>query len=139
VLSEHPFDAADTAASLAHLPDWTKLRVPYAESFEYTLRFIGGYLRAHPDADIVMVLIGDHQPAASVTGPAARWDVPVHVIASRPALIGALLDQGFVRGVELAPQQSAIAPMHELTGLLLRAFDSAGGAPAYGSGAGYGR
>ena len=45
---------------------------------------IGGYLRLRPDRDFVMILIGDHQPAAAVSGKDAPWTVPVHVIASRP-------------------------------------------------------
>ncbi len=134
VLTAHPFDDADTAASLAQSPDWMSLGVPYAESFAYTLRIVGGYLRTHPDADIVLVLVGDHQPPSGVTGPGARWDVPVHVIASRSAVVAALLDAGFVAGVELAPQQPAVGSMGDLTGLLLQAFSSAGSTPAYGSG-----
>ena len=134
VLTKHPFDDAATAASLAQAADWMNLGVPYAESFAYTLRYLSGYLRAHPHADIVLVLLGDHQPAASVTGPDARWDVPVHVITSRGDIIAALLDAGFVSGVELAPHQRAVGSMRDLTGLLLRAFDAAGATPAYGSG-----
>jgi hypothetical protein len=134
VLTAHPFDDADTAASLAQPPDWTSLGVPYAQGFAYTLRYLGGYLRAHPHADIVLVLLGDHQPAAGVTGPGARWDVPVHVITSRPDIVTALLDSGFSAGVELAPRQRAVGSMRDLTGVLLKAFSSAGGTPAYGSG-----
>jgi hypothetical protein len=55
----------------------------------------------------VLVLLGDHQPAASVTGPDARWDVPVHVITSRGDIIAALLDEGFVSGVELRARTNA--------------------------------
>jgi hypothetical protein len=133
VLGPHPFDAEDTAASLAQVQDWYNLGAPYGESFAYTLRFVGGYLREHPDSDIVLVLVGDHQPPAGVTGPGARWDVPVHVIASRGDLIASFLDAGFVAGVELAPQLPAIASMRDLTELLLRNFSS-GSAPSYGSG-----
>jgi hypothetical protein len=134
VLGPHPFDDADTAASIAQPSDWTSLGGPYAESFTYTLRFVGGYLRARPSADIVLVLVGDHQPATSVTGPGARWDVPVHVIASRSDVVAALLDERFVPGVELAPRAAAVGSMRDLTELLLRAFSSADSTPAYGSG-----
>jgi len=134
VVSAHPFDDAETAASIAQSPDWTSLGTPYAQSFAYTLRYLAGYLRAHPGADIVLVLLGDHQPAAGVTGPGARWDVPVHVITSRGEIIAALLDEGFVSGVELAPQQRAVGSMRDLTGVLLRSFSSGGSTPAYGSG-----
>jgi hypothetical protein len=134
VLGSHPFDDGETAASIAQPQDWTHLSAPYAESFAYTLRFVAGYLQAHPGADIVLVLVGDHQPPAGVTGPGARWDVPVHVIASRSDVLRAFLDAGFVAGVELAPQAPAVGSMTDLTGLLLRGFSSGGGTSAYGSG-----
>jgi hypothetical protein len=134
VLTDHPFDDAETAASVAKGPDWYNLGMPYAESFAYTLRYLGGYLRARPGADLVLVLVGDHQPAAGVTGPGARWDVPVHVITSRRDVVSSLLDAGFVTGVDLGANRPAIASMRDFTGLLLAAFDSSGGTPAYGSG-----
>jgi hypothetical protein len=126
VLGAHPFDDAAAAASIAQSPDWTSLGVPYAESFVYTLQYLGGYLRARPDADFVLVLVGDHQPAASVTGVGARWDVPVHVITSRGAVTRALRDAGFVEGLDLMPMSRRVGGMADLTTLLLRAFDSHG-------------
>jgi len=126
VLGPHPFDDAAAAASIAQSPDWTSLGVPYAESFVYTLEYLGGYLRARPDADFVLVLIGDHQPAASVTGVGARWDVPVHVITSRDAVTRALREAGFVAGLDLTPMSRRVGGMADLTTLLLRAFDSRG-------------
>ena len=67
-------------------------------------------------------LIGDHQPAASVAGVGARWDVPVHVITRHADVAEALLAAGFVEGVALAPQQRPIATMPELSALLLTTF-----------------
>jgi hypothetical protein len=124
VLGPHPFDDAAAAASIAQSPDWTSLGGPYAESFVYTLRYLGGYLRARPDSDVVLILLGDHQPAASVTGVGARWDVPVHVITSRGDVTRALRENGFVAGVDLTPMSRRVGGMADLTTLLLRAFDS---------------
>jgi len=123
VLSEHPFDDAAAAASIAQSPDWTSLGVPYAESFVYTLDYLAGYLRARPDADFVLVLVGDHQPAASVTGVGARWDVPVHVITRRAAVTRALRGAGFVAGLDLS-SAARLGTLADLTSVLLGAFDS---------------
>jgi Sulfatase len=124
VVGPHPFDDAAAAASIAQSPDWTSLGVPYGESFAYTLEYLAGYLRARPGSDFVLVLIGDHQPAASVTGVGARWDVPIHVITSRGAVTRALRDAGFVAGTDLTPNGARVGGMADLTTLLLRAFDS---------------
>lgn len=122
VLSRKPYDRAGLASSLAEKPDWSDLRPAYGDSVAYTYRYLAGYLRRHAGRDIVFVLLGDHQPASSVSGEGARWDVPVHVIASRTGVLDSLRRDGFVPG--LTPAGKAIAPMQGLTGMLLRAFSS---------------
>ena len=123
VLTQRPFDDAAVAASIARSPDWMSLGVPYAESFVYTLDYLAGYLRARPDADLVLVLVGDHQPAASVTGVGARWDVPVHVITRRGDVTSALRAAGFVAGLDLT-SAARLGTLADLTSVLLGAFDS---------------
>ena len=119
-----PFDADDVNDSLARTPDWEALGGPYAESFVYTFTYLAGFLRERPAADEILILIGDHQPAASVAGPEARWDVPVHVITPRADIAEDLLAAGFVEGVALAPEQRPVATLSELSALLLRTFDA---------------
>jgi hypothetical protein len=122
VLHPEPYPSADVAASLAEVPDWEALGVPYADSFVYTFTYLAGYLRERATADETLVLIGDHQPAASVAGVGARWDVPVHVVTSRSEIAEALMAAGFVAGVALAPQQRPILTLPELSVLLLETF-----------------
>ncbi len=124
VLGKQPFDAAPLAASLAEKPEWTDMRDAYVGALDYTFRYWAGYLRRRPDADFVLILIGDHQPASSVSGEGARWDVPVHVISKRRDIVDALLRDGFVEG--FTPAQKSIGPMHTLAPMLLADF---GGAP----------
>jgi hypothetical protein len=125
VLKAAPYPADDVAASLGATPDWQALGGPYADSFVYTFTYLAGYLRDRPAADEVLVLIGDHQPAASVAGVGARWDTPVHVVTRRADIAAALVAAGFVEGVALAPQQRPIATMPELSALLLKTFAAA--------------
>ncbi len=67
-----------------------------------------------------MILIGDHQPAAAVSGEGASWDVPMHVIASRRPVLDRLLGYGFRNGLE--PARPSLGPMHTLTPVLIDAF-----------------
>ncbi len=129
VAEAEPYPADDVAASLAPEPDWEALGGPYADSFVYTFTYLSGYLRERPAADEILILIGDHQPAASVAGVGVRWDVPVHVITHRNDIAAALLAAGFVEGVALAPLQRPIATLPELSALLLETF-SRGHAPS---------
>jgi hypothetical protein len=52
----------------------------------------------------------------------ARWDVPVHVIASRPEILDALRVRGFRSG--LTPVRPSLGKMHTLLPTLLDAFSS---------------
>lgn len=122
VLEAEPYSSEDVEASLSAVPDWNALGEPYTDSFVYTFTYLAGYLRDGAARDETLLLIGDHQPAASVAGVGARWDVPVHVITRRTGVAAALLDAGFVEGVALAPQQPPIGTLPELSVLLLETF-----------------
>ena len=104
-------------------PDWLNLGPSYVQALRYAYATAGGYLRLRADRDLVMILVGDHQPPALVSGEGASWDVPVHVIAGRPALLERLRRHRFVDG--LAPGDSSVARMHGLLPLLLDAFGEA--------------
>jgi hypothetical protein len=123
VLSSEPF-SADVEARLAQSPEWTNLQPAYAEALAYTFTYVSGFLRDHADEKLVWIMLGDHQPAASVTGPGARWDVPVHVITDNDRIITALLAAGFAEG--LMPANPVPVPMHELPLLLTDAFAESG-------------
>jgi hypothetical protein len=122
VLKADPYPSEDVETSLAAVPDWEALGGPYADSFVYTFTYLAGYVRARARADETLVLLGDHQPAASVSGVGARWDVPVHVVTSHADVAAALVAAGFVEGVALAPQQRPIVTLPQLSVLLLDAF-----------------
>ena len=139
MLGPHPYDDAAAAEAVKETPEWTNLRAAYADTFAYTFRYLAGYLRARPNADFVLVLLGDHQPAASVSGEGARWDVPVHVVTSRDAIAGALRAAGFREGVDLRPGEASIGNMPMLTTQLLDAFDSHSAASGTGYGSAGGR
>ncbi|MEZ5741720.1 MAG: sulfatase-like hydrolase/transferase [Burkholderiaceae bacterium] len=124
VLGAQPFDDADTARSMADVIDWTDLREPYGRTIQYTFRWLTDYLD-HPEVrGDLLVVIGDHQPASSVSGPGASWDVPVHIVTDNPRVLERLLAQGFTEGVD--PVRHALGTMDRLTHLLLQAFDEPG-------------
>ena len=121
VLSEVPYDADDLDAAWSAWPDWLDLGPSYLTSLDYAFANVGGYLRLRADRDLVMILVGDHQPPALVSGAGAPWDVPVHVIASRPELLDRLVARhGFAEG--LAPRRPTAATMGALLPILLDAF-----------------
>lgn len=72
--------------------DTARIRVQYRRSIEYAIANLVSYALAYGDENLVMLIIGDHQPAPLVTGDTANRDVPVHLIARDPAVIAAIAD-----------------------------------------------
>lgn len=115
----HPYDGPSIVKAYGREMDWVNFTPVYADAIAYDLTTLAGYLRLRADRDLVMVVIGDHQPAAAVSGEHASWDVPVHVIASRTAVLDALRADGFADGLMPARR---LGKMNELTPKLLGAF-----------------
>lgn len=120
LLGPEPFDPDEAARALAARPDLTDLRPSYARATAYELTTFAGYLRRHASDPLVLILLGDHQPPAAVSGPGAPWEVPIHVIARHEHIVDALLARGFREG--LVPRRPAASPMHGLARLLLDAL-----------------
>jgi hypothetical protein len=120
MLTPKPYDPAELDAAYSTYPDWLNLAPSYLAAVSYSYRTLAGYLRQHMDEDFVMILIGDHEPPALVTGPDTPWDVPVHVIAKRRDVLERLVSHGFQPG--LTPHRPSLGKMHTLTPVLLDAF-----------------
>jgi hypothetical protein len=124
LLGQEPYSGRAVEEALARKPDLLNLGPSYVGALNYTYSLLGGYLRMRADRDFVLVVLGDHQPPAAVSGSGAPWDVPVHVIASRGELLDRLKVHGFRPG--LTPVRPTLGGMHGLLPLLLDAFGSAG-------------
>jgi hypothetical protein len=120
VLTDRPFDQAELDRSFDAQADWLNLGPSYVEAMAYTYATLSGYLRQRAGRDFVLILLGDHQPPALVSGEGAPWDVPVHVIASRRDVLDRLVAKGFRRG--LTPSRPDLSRMHALLPTLLDAF-----------------
>lgn len=113
-----------TAEQRAHaLDEPVSLRAPvpaYVQSIAATWQWLGSYLTQRAPAQLLTIVVGDHQAFAGVSGAGASWDVPVHIISADAALLQRFEAQGFTPG--LAPQGAALGGMHGLTGMLLAGF-----------------
>ena len=127
VLSATPFDPAQMAWVAAQKVDWLDMFPGYVGMIDYNYRWLAGYLAQPRVRDAIFILLGDHQPAANVTGEGASWDVPVHIVSARPELLQRFVEQGFKPGIE--PALPRIGAMFDLTRILMDAFDSASSKP----------
>jgi phosphatidylglycerophosphate synthase len=120
MLTAKPYDGPDIVRAYAHEPNWTDFAPGYIDALSYDFAVAGGYLRRHADRDLVMVLVGDHQPPAAVSGEGASWNVPIHIVTSRAAVLDRLVARGFRHGLQ--PSGPAVSKMHELLRIFLDAF-----------------
>ena len=120
MFTPQPYDEADYQKAWAEPPDWLNLGPSYVHSIDYALATLGGFVGLPRTRDVVLVLIGDHQPPAVVSGEGAPWDVPVHVVSNRGAMLDALVAQGFTRGMH--PRRAPLMRMHELMPALTAAM-----------------
>jgi hypothetical protein len=124
LLTTDPFEPAAVDRALAATPDLTNLSPSYTTAMAYEFTTFAGYVRQHAGDNLVMILIGDHQPVAAVSGPGATREVPVHVVARPGVVMERLRAAGFVDG--MAPRRPALGPMPGLVPTFLRAFGSDG-------------
>lgn len=108
--------------------DPERVRAQYGRSLDYALEVVGQYVARHGEGALFVVL-GDHQPAAMLTGPDASADVPVHVIADDPALL-ARLPEPFAPG--LVPSGPSLR-MDGLRAIVASAFEAPLASPAASS------
>lgn len=116
------YTPAELARSLAAPVSWQAPVPAYLDSLAYTFRWLGDYLERRAPRQLLTIVIGDHQPLASVSGAGASWDVPVHIISADAALLRRFEAHGFRPGL-VAPEGPAQMRMEALTALLLAVFD----------------
>ncbi len=102
----------------------------YLKAVNYDLALLGGFLRQRAPRDALVLVVGDHQPPALVSGTEASWRVPVHILSRDPARLTPFLATGFRSG--MLPGTEALGGLETLNGLLLGAFDGAVGRSAGG-------
>jgi hypothetical protein len=84
--------------------DPARVRTQYRLSVEYSLNTLISYVEKFGDDNMVMVFLGDHQPARIVTGPDASRDVPISIVARDPAVLDRISPWGWQDGIRPGPR-----------------------------------
>jgi phosphatidylglycerophosphate synthase len=114
---------AEESPRAALFSDPNRARAAYGHSIEYTLSAIFSFVRRYGDDDLVLVVLGDHQPATIVTGHDASHDVPISVIAHDPNVMDQIAGWGWQDGMLPSPQ-APVWPMNAFRDRFLTAFGS---------------
>ncbi len=102
----------------------TQPRIGYRRSIEYTLDALISYVQRYGDDNLVLIVVGDHQPAPVITGPGASRDVPVHLVARDPGVLARIDGWGWPDGLRPTPE-APVWRMDEFRDRFLAAFSPA--------------
>ncbi len=107
------------------------VRTAYAQSIKYSLRALVSFVRHARNPNLVLVVLGDHQPWSIVSGLGPSHDVPISVIAHDPAVLHRIAGWGWSNGLRPSPQ-APVWPMSAFRNRFLTAFGPhprSGGSP----------
>jgi phosphatidylglycerophosphate synthase len=103
--------------------DSKRARAAYGHSIEYTMSTIVSFVRHYGNAKTVVVLLGDHQPATTVSGQGATHDVPISIIARDPKVMRQIAGWNWQNGL-LPHPDAPVWPMAAFRDRFLTAFGS---------------
>jgi phosphatidylglycerophosphate synthase len=95
----------------------------YGRSLEYTLSALFSFVEHFGRDNLVLVVLGDHQPATIISGHGASHDVPISVIAHDPAVLDRIVGWGWMDGMRPGPE-APVWPMSAFRDRFLSAFGS---------------
>lgn len=111
----------ESPAAVWRDPD--RVKAAYAESVAYSVDAVTSFVQQLHDQELVLVVLGDHQPARIVPGEGVSHDVPVSIIAADPAVLDRAADWGWQEG--LRPDAGApVWPMDAFRDRFLTAYGS---------------
>lgn len=101
--------------------DETRVRVQYRRAIDYSLRTVGSFAARTGQKPRLLVILGDHQPAAFVSEDPAGRDVPVHLVGP-PDVIAHLDGWGWTEGM-IPDARVPARPMADFRDAFLEAFE----------------
>jgi hypothetical protein len=114
---------AEKATRASLFGDSERARAAYGRSIEYSLNTIFSFVQRYGDENLVLVVLGDHQPATVVTGHGASHDVPISVIAHDPKVMDQIARWRWQDGMLPSPR-APVWPMAAFRDRFLAAFGS---------------
>jgi hypothetical protein len=105
--------------------DHDRVRAAYGRSIEYSVNALVSFVEHYGNDDLVLVVLGDHQPSTIVTGlhPDLSHDVPISVIAHDPAVLDQIAGWDWEDGLRPSPQ-APVWPMDAFRDRFLSAFSA---------------
>lgn len=115
---------AQSETSLTVWRNSGSVRQFYGESVQYSLQALTSWVTELNDPNLVLILLGDHQPATLISGAGANHEVPISIVARDPSVFSQIASWGWQDG--LLPGPSApLEPMDAFRDRFLGSFSTA--------------
>ncbi|MEP7194704.1 MAG: sulfatase [Actinomycetota bacterium] len=101
--------------------DPSQVRTEYGKSIQYSLNALISFVETYHDNNLVLVVLGDHQPATIVSGRGASHDVPITIISHDPAVMDRISPWGWQDGMRPRPD-APVWPMDAFRDRFLNAY-----------------
>ncbi len=103
--------------------DSAKTKAAYGKSIQYSMSALLSFVETFGNDDLVVIAVGDHQPAAIVSGKHASQDVPITIIAHNPDVMSRITSWGWQPGM-LPNAHAPVWPMDAFRDRFLTAYGS---------------
>jgi hypothetical protein len=101
----------------------SRVQAAYGTSIVYALNTLTSFVQKYGKKNLVMIVLGDHQPLPIVSGTHSNHDVPISIIAHDPKVLKQIGSWGWNPG--LKPNANApVWPMNAFRNKFLAAYDS---------------
>lgn len=80
-----------------------KVKAAYVRSLEYSLNVLISYVQHYGRKNLALVVVGDEQPLAIVSGTHASHDVPISIVAHDPSVLERIRGWGWQAGLLPSP------------------------------------
>ena len=100
-----------------------RVQAAYGTSIVYALNTLTSFVQHYGNKNLVMIVLGDHQPLPIVSGTNSNHDVPISIIAHDPNVLEQIGSWGWDPGLKPSPN-APVWPMNAFRNKFLNAFDS---------------
>ncbi len=101
----------------------SRVQAAYGTSIVYALNTLTSFVQKYGNKNLVMIVLGDHQPLPIVSGTNSNHDVPISIIAHDPNVLKQIGSWGWNPGLKPNPN-APVWPMNAFRNKFLTAFDS---------------
>jgi hypothetical protein len=102
--------------------DPAQVRAAYGQSIQYSLNTLVSFLQTSGDKNLVLIMLGDHEPHSTVSGEGTTHDVPISIISQDPTVLNRIAGWDWENGLRPGPQ-APVWPMDAFRDRFLTAYD----------------